>query len=278
MIDIVAILGGLGNQMFDYAFFLSLKKKKKCKICLIDIDQSVDRHFGLEIFKIFNTKYSSRYKFYIALKRIFPIIERKKRTIRQINSLNYDESIFKNSIKIPYYYGYWQSEKYFKDIETKVRKSFSFKLKLISNKNLSLAKTIRGTNSVSIHVRRGDYLMEIGWDTCNLEYYNKAIKYIEQILPHCTFYVFSDDILWCMKNLTNKYNFIYVDWNKGNDSWQDMYLMSQCKHNIIANSTFSWWGAWLNNNPQKIVITPSIWFNDRNPNDCDIIPDNWIKM
>ena len=159
-----------------------------------------------------------------------------------------------------------------------MRKSFSFKLELISNKNLSLAKTIRETNSVSIHVRRGDYLMEIGWDTCNLEYYNKAIKYIEQILPHCTFYVFSDDILWCMKNLTNKYNFIYVDWNKGNDSWQDMYLMSQCKNNIIANSTFSWWGAWLNNNPQKIVITPSIWFNDRNPNDCDIIPDNWIKI
>lgn len=276
MINIVTILGGLGNQMFDYAFFLSLRKKTN-KINLIDVDQSVNRHFGLEVFRIFNTKYFYRYKFLALLKFLFPIIDRKKRTIRQTNSLNYDPSIYYNKIKIAYYYGYWQSEKYFKDIEDDVRKAFSFKNKLINKKNIELTKVLRKTNSISIHIRRGDYLKETGWDTCDIHYYMRAIEYIKQRVSDCSFYFFSDDITWCKEHFLDN-NYIFVDWNLGKNSWQDMFLMSQCKHNIIANSTFSWWGAWLNTNTKKIVIAPSVWFKNLDNNDCNIIPDYWIKM
>ena len=113
---------------------------------------------------------------------------------------------------------------------------------------------------------------------CSEKYFDSAIKYINERIPKPIFFVFSDDIEWCRTKL-NIANAIYVDWNKDDNSFRDMQLMSMCKHNIICNSTFSWWGAYLNNNPDKIVIAPNKWMkiNDK-LFEGDIVPPTWIKL
>lgn len=277
MINITLIKGGLGNQMFCYAFYLALRKETHFSSSLIDIEETVNRHYGLEIFKIFHCRGFWRYRFFCLLHKFKPYFWKQYVEITQQNSLNYDKSIFSNNDYNSYYNGYWQSEKYFANISETIKKHFRFKESLLNTSTKSIAKILKSENSVSIHIRRGDYLNESGWDTCNIDYYNRAIEYIKKRVPNCEFYIFSDDIKWCKEQFKgNEYSFI--DWNKDDDSWQDMYLMSQCKHNIIANSTFSWWGAWLNSNPSKIVIAPKVWFKDRDNNDCHIVPNNWIKI
>ena len=180
--------------------------------------------------------------------------------------------------RINYYIGYWQSEKFFKDISDEIRKDFSFP-KFTSEKNLEILKLIKSYNSVSIHIRRGDYLQNRGFNgLAPLEYYQKAIEYIKNKIENPHFFIFSNDIEWCRKNLSIE-NSYYIDWNRGEESYRDMQLMSLCKHNIIPNSTFSWWGAWLNKNPNKIVIAPEKWFNDCvNIDYSNIVPETWIKI
>lgn len=120
-------------------------------------------------------------------------------------------------------------------------------------------------NSVSVHIRRGDYLLRKHskiHGLCSLEYYLQAIQFIKSKSKDPVFYFFSDDIPWARENFCNP-SYKFVDCNSGSNSCLDLYLMSQCKHNIIANSTFSWWGAWLNRNKEKIVVAPSVWFNDQ---------------
>ena len=134
-------------------------------------------------------------------------------------------------------------------------------------------------NSISIHIRRGDYLHpkfnHLYGNICTIEYYKEAITILQQKYANLHFYIFSDDISWVKENLPIVPS-TYIDWNKKEDSWQDMYLMSQCKHNIIANSSFSWWGAWLNNNPNKTVICPSRFMNLNQQS--DIVPEDWIQI
>ena len=133
------------------------------------------------------------------------------------------------------------------------------------------------TNSISIHVRRGDYLKNPQYfDICNTVYYRKAIGLIKEKTDNARFYVFSDDIQWVKENLELPQNTVYVNWNMKTDSWQDMCLMSHCRHHIIANSTFSWWGAWLNKNEKKIVICPKMF--SRTENLVNVMPDEWIKI
>lgn len=277
MINIVKIKGGLGNQMFGYAFFLAIKDAQKFSFTLIDIEETVNKHFGLEIFKIFHCKGLWRYKAFCLLHKLHPYFWKKYNIITQKNSLYYDKNYLNKSDPNVYYDGYWQSEKYFSNISKTIRNHFRFKESLLNTLTKGIEKIIQKQNSVSIHIRRGDYLNEIGWDTCNIDYYNRAIEYINRSVTNCKFYIFSDDIIWCKEQFNNT-DYSFINWNTNEDSWQDMYLMSICKHNIIANSTFSWWGAWLNSNPLKIVIAPKVWFKDRDNNDCHIVPNNWIKI
>jgi hypothetical protein len=143
--------------------------------------------------------------------------------------------------------------------------------------------------SVSLHVRRGDYAGNSIFGSASQEYYKKGVDYIRQHVDNPHFFIFSDEIEWCRKNLSiDKATFI--DWNKKDDSYKDLWLMSNCKNHVMANSTFSWWGAWLDNNPVKIVTAPKQWFkrnynNDRTPmyparyyNSKDIIPSGWITL
>ena len=136
--------------------------------------------------------------------------------------------------------------------------------------------------SVCIHIRRGDYVEDIITNqfhgVCNLDYYYRSIEYIASKIKNPYFFVFSDDPLWVKQNLILKYPCDYIDQNFGKKDYEDMRVISKCKHNIIANSSFSWWGAWLNINPNKIVIAPKNWFKSKAINTKDLIPESWFKI
>lgn len=179
--------------------------------------------------------------------------------------------------------GFWQSEKYFSFCKEDIKKQFTF-LPFDEIQNIEIARKMNNENSVSIHLRKGkDYLQSelMGKGLCGVEYYMKAIEYIKSHIEDPVFYVFTDNPEWVKENLPN-FNYTLVNWNEvtGKKNFRDMQLMTHTKHNIIANSTYSWWGAWLNPNPNKIVIGPAIFFNPINEffSSSDIMCDNWIKL
>lgn len=276
----IILSGGLGNQMFQYALYLALKAKGRN----VKLDTSlyfyVKMHNGYELVRCFGiddpiVKGNSLYIFFLRF-----MLKFKPNKCLFVDTGNYNAKVF--STNFNYISGYWQSEKYFKPIEDLVRNAFVFQC--IDTNNLSLAEEIRSMNSISLHLRRGDYIgNSIYTDECNESYYEDAIKKLFDRLPNkenVQFYVFSDDKAFADVFIGKlNYPVKLIDYNKGADSYKDMYLMSQCKHNIIANSSFSWWGAWLNNNPEKIVIAPKKWFNvDNEDSYKDIVPESWIKI
>ena len=179
--------------------------------------------------------------------------------------------------------GFWQSEKYFAHCKDDIRKQFSF-LPFDEKKNIAIMNKMEKENSVAIHLRKGaDYLQSelMGKGLWGVEYYIKAIEYIKQNVDNPVFYVFTDNPEWVKNNLP-KFDYILVDWNEvaGKKNFRDMQLMSCAKHNIIANSTYSWWGAWLNPNPNKIVIGPTKFFNPINKffSSSDIMCEDWVRI
>jgi len=188
-----------------------------------------------------------------------------------------------------YVTGSFLSEKYFKDIEELIREEFTFKPEQ-SDEDIKVNEMIRDSESVSIHIRRGEIVEEsqnqVAYNFINDGYYNACIDYIAINIRNPYFFVFSDDMDWVKTNFKIPFPTHYVDHNydstdyridSGTD-FQDMRLMSQCKHNIITNSTFSWWGAWLNRNPEKIVCAPKEFVRIWNFDDKDIVPDEWVKF
>lgn len=186
----------------------------------------------------------------------------------------------KNVPRDCYLVGYWQSEKYFVDADSDIRTDFTFKSPL-TGMNAELSAQIAGVNSVSLHVRRGDYVAnkknQLIYCACSLDYYQAAIQYISAHVENPNFFIFSDDLAWVKSSLKMDFPCQYVDHNQGAESYNDMRLMSLCKHNIIANSSFSWWGAWLNMNPDKIVIAPKKWFF-KEIYTKDLIPQGWVRL
>ena len=203
----------------------------------------------------------------------------RKYYIKEKQIFHFDPEVFKISGNV-YLDGYWQNEKYFKDIEEIIRKEFT--LKNPFNKIISgIAEKISETNSVSLHIRRGDYVKDKITNqlhgVCSLDYYLNAINRILEKVSKPSFFIFSDDIEWAKNNLKLNYSTFFISDNLIKDS-EELVLMSKCKHNIIANSSFSWWGAWLNQNPQKIVIAPKQWFKDSSIKTDDLIPDSWQRI
>jgi len=176
--------------------------------------------------------------------------------------------------------GYFQSEKYFNDIEKILRKEFTLKDPL-PQKAAEIAKQIRATESVSLHVRRGDYITNKAASNfhgiCDLDYYRKAINFIQHKIPTPLFYIFSDDPAWVKENLPLPTSATFMADHVDKD-YIELILMGYCKHNILANSSFSWWGAWLNENPNKLVVAPINWFKDPGINTNDLIPNNWTRF
>lgn len=270
--NIVQIIGGLGNQMFQYAFYRALKEKFPMTKVNIDSFVSYKRPFELKkVFPNVKLEYDSEKGFDKYKNPLSPheLYYENGASHFDISALTKQDSSF---------IGYWQTEKYFKNIETELRNELRFNVK---DKDLfEVAKRIQDDNSsVSLHVRRGDYMEmpELYCGICTVEYYRKAVQHISNHVSNPKFYVFSDDLEWVKENIYIP-NVVYVskDMFSSYDNWYDMYLMSCCKHNIIANSSFSWWGAWLNNNSDKIVIAPKIWQNGvETP---DIWCDDWVKL
>lgn len=177
-----------------------------------------------------------------------------------------------------YYEGYWQNEGNFKHIRNKILKAYTFP-KFEDEMNNQLADRLKNTNAVSCHIRRGDYLKEPNMCVCTPEYYTNAIKKMNEITNPVLYVIFSDDIQWCKENIRNQVGnreVVFVDWNKGEQSFRDIQLMTLCKHNIIANSSFSWWGAWLNQNEGKVVVAPEKFTNGNPVNDP--ICEDWVKV
>lgn len=286
--DVVVLVNGLGNQMSQYSFFLQKRAKKK-STHLISFGH---HHNGIEIGRIFNVNIKEDI-FQRFLYLIFRILLTDKTILKPLAWLlrmmdckiiheGYDYS-FKPKYLTPangvtFYYGGWHNELYFSGISDDIKSAFSFK-KPDDTKNIEHINKIRNTNSVSIHVRRGDYLnaanISLFGDVCNKSYFDKAVKLIEAEVADPHFFIFSNDFAWVKDNLLLN-NVTYVTENTGNNSWKDMYLMSLCKNNIISNSTFSWWGAWLNDNPDKIVVAPHTFL--KGDLLSDIYPEQWLKL
>ena len=201
-----------------------------------------------------------------------------------LNEDNYqNNNINLKRYKIIYIDGYWQNENYFKPISDIIKNEF--KINRIHKRNVNIIKKIKKSNSVSIHFRRCHGISEDGklnqkainyHGILPLDYYYKAISYIKDKYDNFKLYIFSDAPEWVENNFHVDYDTTFIE---GNDESEDLYIMKLCKHHIIANSTFSWWAAWLNKNPDKIVIAPQQWYNDTVKNKSqNIIPDKWIKI
>jgi len=293
---IVKLNGGLGNQMFQFAFAYVLAKKNDVQI-LFDFsyfDESDNlaaqiRNYELAAFNLeckvaqeedlkLVTLLDNRTKVEKILGDILKIkkFKSQKNVIRQKSAYEFDKKFFLPEMY--YYEGYFQNEKYFKNYKNDLIKCFSIKEEL-DDKNLSTLKVIQSTESVSLHIRRGDYVtlqcVNEFHGLCSLEYYKKAIDYIAQKVESPHFFLFSDDVKWVVQNLKINYPYTVVDFNQ-DKGYLDMELMKNCKHNIVANSSFSWWGAWLNENSNKIVISPKNWIASSQK--CDIVPKGWVKL
>lgn len=292
---IVQLKGGLGNQMFQFASAFAIAKNNHAHLKL-DLrflkDKTHKENFTLRDFElsIFSDNFSEIGIFEVrSVLFISSVLRKFKLNLRGFHwsvffekYFNYDEMIL--SLKGNFYLiGYFQSEKYFHKYRSELLKVFKFRLPL-SGESLNLSKDIKKENAVSIHIRRGDYVNNAQVNSvhgvCSIEYYLEAVKLITERVSDPFFYVFSDDIDWVKENLFLEHKTVFVSHNTGTNSYQDMELMSYCKHNIIANSSFSWWGAWLNENPGKTVIAPQKWFFDPDTNalTADLIPAEWIRI
>lgn len=287
---VIQLMGGLGNQMFEYAAGLSLAKINHTALN-IDLswfdtlgDNDVKREYELDSFRLKQD--------FVDPSRLYLVSEETglKRSIKTINAnvrgklvlgeyrevgLNYNKN-FEELTDNTYLSGYFQSEKYFIKIRPDIVEAFSFKNKA-SKKSVEIIKLAKNTNSVSLHVRRGDYVTSQDANSFHglkgVDYYKKAMKIAANTVDTPRYFIFSDDISWCRYNLPVPKDSIFVEHNtKG---VEDLRIMTNCKHNIIANSSFSWWGAWLGDNDKKLVIAPKKWFVDSKADSSDIIPHRW---
>ena len=268
------ITSGLGNQMFQYALgkSISIKHNAILKLDISAYDKFKPHNgYRLNAFNI-DEHIASRYEM-----RIFKILSKlsiftKKVRYKEKERTIYDKNVFNDSHI--YLSGYWQNEKYFLDIKDILQKKFMPKEE-ISIHAKEYLKIIQSTNSVSIHIRRGDYLKHPNLGVLGLHYYISAVEYLSRKKEDLTFFIFSDDIEWCMENFEFLEKKVYVKHTK--TDIDDMFLMRNCQHNIIANSTFSWWAAWLNENNDKIIISPKTCMAE-NPNNYEWAPKPWIQL
>lgn len=297
---IVRIVGGLGNQLFQYSFAKSLSYKYNKRLFIDNslfnhyqskmeqtvLENSMIRDYQLKYFNI-RSKLLNRYFGHLIFRNL----------INNRNSGFLDNAVSKffnfelitpnnfSDLKIAQTKniildGYWQNQEIIEEYKQEMIKEFKIK-KPLSSKYREIIKNINATNSVAVHVRRGDYIdnttMKEKFVECDTDYYNNSMNYLNDIYNDSKYYVFSDDIEWSKSNLNNAKNVHFVDID--GLAYEHLYLMSQCKHQIIANSTFSWWAAWLNTNSSKLVLYPKNWYYDKELNNTVVrVPSNWIEI
>ena len=279
---ITKLKGGLGNQLFQYATGRAAALHHKLPLKLdLTIFKTYKLHNGYRLDQyaiqadiateneIINLK--GRNNVLFSALRKAGLIKRKS-YFKEKRSSYFDERVLKN--KFVYLDGYWQNELYFSNIRKELLRELS-PINPMNDLGCDYLEPIKKSNSVSIHVRRGDYLNLKNINVLDVDYYMKAVEYVRKNVEKPTFFIFSDDLDWCKKNLGFLDGCTYVD--RTQTEIDDLKLMSFCRHNITANSSFSWWGAWLNQNPNKIVIAPKGWLlND--PGSSNIIPLDWVQF
>lgn len=289
---IVRLTGGLGNQLFQYAIGRKLALHHKTELVLENSfyintpKKATPRKYELCHFNIKArcTTSEERAKLFLytnsitkRIKRFFPSVGKFYFFTEQ----QLHKKIYLHLTKNSFLDGYWQSENFFTNIKKNIIEDLQI-IPAMSANDIAIADKITSTNSISLHIRRGDYVSYAPANAthglCGLDYYIKSISYIEQHIENPMFFIFSDDIKWVSEHLKINHPYLYVDHNSSDTAFQDLRLMSMCKHNIIANSSFSWWGAWLNQNQQKLVIAPKRWFANEQKDSSEIIPASWITL
>lgn len=285
---IVELAGGLGNQMFQYAFGIATAERTNSKLFLdqrfLEIkDQPAGftlRDYELDIFGVSNQNilpsnlFSKATKLQGSLKaKLFRKIAPQFSTYIKEDSKKFHPEYLKTNKEV-YLRGYWQNPRYFDDYKEVILKAFEFQKGWSSSGKEFADQIAAQPQAISIHVRRGDYLKNpFNLKVCNQEYYQKSIEHFKEINGH--YFIFSDEPKWVLENFDLKSNCTVVD-RKGSPetNYEDFRLMSLCHHHIIANSSFSWWGAYLNNKPNKKVIAPKLW--DQLRSSKDVCPSEWI--
>ncbi len=280
-------MGGLGNQMFQYAAArsLSLKRGIPFSVTFDDPYKFVARKYALDIFQL-----DLNFAGMDDLRKYAPKTGLKRKIFRLLGK-NPDSFLFQEKeyyVFDPAFFdvdshaylrGFWQSYLHFEDIRAALLNDFGFKQPL-SGKNKEWAKLASESNSISIHVRRGDYVSVAqankSHGVIEVPYYEQAIKAVSQRVEQARFFVFSDDMPWVRENLKLPADTVFVEGNDGEAAFEDMRLMTHCKHNIIANSSFSWWGAWLNQHPDKLVVAPNQWTTSAELKNITLAPAEWI--
>lgn len=287
---IVKLIGGLGNQMFQYAVGRALADMNGCQLKL-DISGFAEyplRRYELDVLQIrADVATAKEIAHFRGKKPPHPFIDRVKKAIRwpqpgifMERTFTFDPEVL--NFKPPTYLeGFWQSEKYFMHIADALRRDFTLSMAL-NEENLSIQQQMIAHESISLHVRRGDYVTNAHTaqyhGVCSLEYYREAVKYIAGRVREPHFFAFSDDPEWVGQNLKIDHPMILVSANGPNKGAWDMALMKSCRHHILANSSFSWWGAWLNPSNQKQVVAPRNWFNQAPQDTRDLIPESWVRL
>ncbi|WP_247236066.1 alpha-1,2-fucosyltransferase [Telluribacter sp. SYSU D00476] len=291
----IKLKGGLGNQLFQYATARALAVKHQTRVAFdlsFLLKREADaphtfREYELAALTIPPVEPSLIEKLAFGLMDI-PARKLLQRIVRRViagkvyneKSFSYDPAIESRTAARTYLNGYFPSERYFKSIEPLLRTELRF----IGQPDASVVHRIRNSCSVSMHVRRGDYLTNPSarqyHGLCSPDYYRRAVAYLASKRPDIHIFVFSDDLPWARQHISFPHPIDFVEGNLGANSYLDMQLMSMCQHHIIANSSFSWWGAWLNPSPDKIVIAPKRWFADETAQSQtqDIVPDSWIRL
>lgn len=267
---IIQLSGGLGNQLFQYALYFSLKQEgKEVKLDTVTASEYEHkrpiqlRELGIS-YDVATRQEIERYL--DCSKNFFTRIRRKiagsHGCVVSEQGMNFEEKFLEMDNK--YFQGYFQSERYFKKYSEKLKNVLNLNEVVLSQESRDFLAQIENTQSIGIHVRRGDYLQKEFCGNyggiCTEEYYDAAIKYIRNTVVAPIFFVFSNDSEWCKEHYKSD-DFVIVDCNDEEKGYMDLILMSRCKHNIIANSSFSWWASWLNKNEEKIIIAPSKWIN-----------------
>jgi len=289
---VVHLMGGLGNQMFQYAAGRALALRRRTEL-LLDCSwyaTSTDRAYRLGSFNIEESFATSD-----EVAKLRSLSRRPKSGPRRLlelvyppaakhfvleRQLGYDPSPM-NRPGTVYLDGYWQSHRYFEDFDAVIRRDFVFRADP-DEKNRQILTAIDESEAVAIHVRRGDYVRDPATNqthgTCSVEYYSKAIERVAEMTKRPEFFVFSDDPDWCRKNLAVRFPTTYIANNVPGGECEDLRLMTHCRHFIIANSSFSWWGAFLSPFAGKVVIAPRKWFARADWHNPDLIPSDWIQL
>jgi hypothetical protein len=288
---ITRLIGGLGNQMFQYALgrALAAQRDTTLKLDISGYERYALHAYALHPFNILES-FAARDE----IRRLRGggwVTEQVPRRLQKLNPLRKKSYILERGFPFDpavldapddvYLDGYWQSEKYFKNMEDVLRREFTVRHAL-SGHNQELAARIAACNAVSLHVRRGDYASNSDTSRvhglCGMDYYRSAALRIAEGSSRPHFFVFSDEPEWAAGNLRLDYPMTIVTGNDASHNYEDLRLMSLCSHHIIANSSFSWWGAWLGANPDKVVIAPSRWFASEQHNTRDLLPFAWITI